>query len=84
MLIKRPFPKPYTIVQYSFRLTFCKRMMLSLMPIYKVIVGCTKPQSRILYDRVQVTTEIWVSGTWVPNHLKYKYFLFLFFIAIHP
>ena len=73
MLIKRPVLTPYTIVQHFFRLTFCKRRMLSMIPIYTVIMGCAKPQSRIVYDRVQVTTEIWVSGIWVPNHFKYEY-----------
>ena len=48
-----------------------------MMPIYKGIIGCAKPQRRILSDEAQVTNEIRVRGRWMPNHVK-------FFIGIHP
>ena len=57
-------------------LQFGLLFLLFMMPIYKGIIGCAKPQRRILSDEAQVTNEIRVRGRWMLNHVK-------FFIGIH-
>ena len=56
----------------SLRLLF----LLFMMPIFIGIIGYTKPQTRMLSDKAQMTNEIRVRGRWMLNHFK-------LFIGIH-